>query len=93
MSHTRNCSNAICRDPFGVQLLKVRGEHGCSSVDIDGIVDHHCIITILNVFLLFVVLKLTSVLLHVITFFSDNIQVNFEIMHEEKKLGGKGVRA
>ena len=66
VSHTRNwISNAICRDSFVVQLFKVRGEHGCSSVDIDGIVDHHCIITILNVFLLFVVLKLTCVLLHV----------------------------
>ena len=50
MFHARNwISSAICRDPFGVQLFKVRNEHGCFSVDIDGIVGHHCIITILNV--------------------------------------------
>ena len=70
MSHTCNwISSAKYRDSFVAQLFKVRGEHGCSSVDIDGIVNHYCIITILNVFLLFVVLELTFVVLHVLTFF------------------------
>jgi hypothetical protein len=37
MSHTCNwISSAKYRDSLVVQLFKVRGEHGCSSVDIDG---------------------------------------------------------
>ena len=42
MSHSMNwISNAISRDPFGVQLLKVSDEVVVSFVDNDGIVDHH----------------------------------------------------